>query len=56
VGINFRKLEKKMASCGYSPSWFVEFAFEFCGKLIHFNKERISFLFYFEDGKRGTVS
>ena len=24
VGINFRKLKKKMASCGYSLSWFVE--------------------------------
>ena len=27
----------------------------FCGKLIHFYKERISFLFYCEDGKRGAV-
>ena len=25
VGINFRKMKKKMASCGYSLSWFVEF-------------------------------
>jgi hypothetical protein len=25
VGINFRKLKKNMASCGYSLSWFVEF-------------------------------
>ena len=25
VGIDFRKLKKKMASCGYSISWFVEF-------------------------------
>ena len=25
VGINFRKLKKKLASCGYSISWFVEF-------------------------------
>ena len=31
-------------------------AFKFCGKLIHFYKERISFLFYREDGKRGAVS
>jgi hypothetical protein len=29
---------------------------KFCGKLIHFYKERISFLFYCEDGKRGAVS
>ena len=30
--------------------------FKLCGKLIHFYKERISFLSYFEDGKRGAVS
>jgi hypothetical protein len=35
---------------------WIENAFKFCGKLIHFYKERISFLFYFEDGKRGAVS
>ena len=34
----------------------IENAFKFCGKLIHFYKERISFLFYCEDGKRGAVS
>jgi hypothetical protein len=48
-----------MASFGYSISWFVEWienAFKFCGKLIHFYNERISFLFYCEDGKRGAVS
>ena len=31
-------------------------AFKFCGKLIHFYNERISFLFYCEDGKRGAVN
>jgi hypothetical protein len=35
---------------------WIENAFKFCGKLIHFYKERISFLFYYEDGKRGAVS
>ena len=35
---------------------WIENAFKFCGKLIHFYKERISFLFYCEDGKRGAVS
>ena len=35
---------------------WIENAFKFCGKLIHFYKEQISFLFYYEDGKRGTVS
>ena len=35
---------------------WIENAFKFCGKLIHFYKERISFLFSFEDGKRGAVS
>jgi hypothetical protein len=35
---------------------WIENAFKFCGKLIHFYKERISFLFYFEDGKCGAVS
>jgi hypothetical protein len=30
--------------------------FEILCKLIHFYKERISFLFYCEDGKRGAVS
>ena len=39
----------------YLIMW-IENAFEFCGKLIHFYKERISFLFYFEDGERGAVS
>ncbi len=34
----------------------IENAFKFCGKLIHFYNERISFLFYCEDGKRGAVS
>ena len=34
---------------------WIENAFKFCGKLIHFYKERISFLFYCEDGKRGAV-
>jgi hypothetical protein len=34
---------------------WIENPFKFCGKLIHFYKERISFLFfYFEDGKRGA--
>jgi hypothetical protein len=35
---------------------WIENAFKFCGKLIHFYKERISFLFYCEDGKSGAVS
>jgi hypothetical protein len=35
---------------------WIENAFKFYGKLIHFYKERISFLFYCEDGKRGAVS
>jgi hypothetical protein len=35
---------------------WIENALKFCGKLIHFYKERISFLFYCEDGKRGAVS
>ena len=35
---------------------WIENAWKFCGKLIHFYKERISFLFYCEDGKRGAVS
>ena len=35
---------------------WTENAFKFCGKLIHFCKERNSFLFYCEDGKRGAVS
>jgi hypothetical protein len=35
---------------------WIENAFKFCSKLIHFYKERISFLFYCEDGKRGAVS
>ena len=34
----------------------IENAFKFCGKLTHFYNERISFLFYCEDGKRGAVS
>ena len=34
----------------------IENAFKFCGKLIHFYNERISFLFYCEDGKRGAVN
>ena len=34
----------------------IENAFKFCGKLIHFYNERISFLFYCEDGKCGAVS
>ena len=34
----------------------IENAFKFYGKLIHFYNERISFLFYCEDGKRGAVS
>jgi hypothetical protein len=34
---------------------WIENAFKFCGKLIHFYKERISFLFYCEDRKRGVV-
>ena len=38
------------------PIMWIENAFKFCGKLIHFYKERISFLFYCEDGKRGAVS
>ena len=33
----------------------IENAFTFCGKLIHFYNERISFLFYCEDRKRGAV-
>ena len=33
----------------------IENAFKFCGKLTHFYNERISFLFYCEDGKRGAV-
>jgi hypothetical protein len=35
---------------------WIENAFKFCGELIHFYKERISFLFYCEDGKREAVS
>jgi hypothetical protein len=34
----------------------IENVFKFCGKLIHFYNERISFLFYYEDGKRGAFS
>jgi hypothetical protein len=34
----------------------IEKVFKFCGKLIHFYNERISFLFYCEDGKRGAFS
>jgi hypothetical protein len=34
----------------------IENAFKFCGKQIHFYNERISFLFYCEDGKREAVS
>ena len=35
---------------------WIENAFRFCGKLIHFYNEWISFLFYCEDGKCGVVS
>jgi hypothetical protein len=35
---------------------WIENAFKFCGKMIHFYKERISLHFYCEDGKRGAVS
>jgi hypothetical protein len=64
VGINFRKLKKKwqVVDTHFRDLWnstrssFIENAFKFCGKLIHFYKERISFLFYCEDGKRGAVS
>ena len=34
----------------------IENVFKFCGKLIHFYNERISFLFYYENGKRGAFS